>query len=194
MGKLPTIKHNKAELVSGKILTIDSRQWFKWLDDPETTAFKFDDTDGYTARKETNGYWYGYRKVNGRLHKRYIGKSPSLSLSKLSEVKELLKVPAEPKLPTSPEEQLPIDLGNLQTESPIVASKPSEPAKQNLNCERWGDMVFEIACYVSMLSANLSTEEFPHTGSFLALAKQLLAEIDTQAAFESGLRGHKIRF
>ena len=195
MGKHPNIKNNKVELASGKILTLDSRQWFKWLDDPETVAFKFGDTDGFTARKEANGYWYGYRKVNGRLHKRYIGKSSSLSLNKLSEVKELLKVPTEPKLPKSLEEQLPIDLGNLKAESPIAESKLSNPTKQNSNCEKWGDMVFKIACYLQMLNANLSTEEFPHTSSYLALAKQLLLEIDAQAVFESsGLRYHKTRF
>ena len=143
MGKIPTIKKNKVELVSGKILTVDSRQWFRWLDEPETTAFKFEVSDGFTARKETNGYWYGYRKINRRLHKRYLGKSSSLSLSKLSEIKELLKVPAVSKLPksvgNSVEKQLRIDLGNLKAENISLQSDltktQSELVRQKNSCE-----------------------------------------------------------
>ena len=55
----------------------------------------------FTARKETSktgkDYWYAYRKVEGRLHKRYIGKSEDITSKRLSEVALALDTPPEPR-------------------------------------------------------------------------------------------------
>ncbi|CBN58291.1 MULTISPECIES: hypothetical protein [Kamptonema] len=204
MGKLAIAKNGKVELPSGETLKVGSRQWFEWLEALDTKSFRVSSNDGngYTCRKErAKGYWYGYRKVEGKLRKRYMGKSTDLTRAQLNKIKELLRVPTSPKLPKGVSEQ-PLDLnqelgsqwGNLQAENLSLESKPLELVNQKLNCEKWGDMVFEIVCYVQMLNDKLSTEDFPHTGLFLAKARGVLAEIDTQAALESGLRHPKRRF
>ncbi len=61
-----------------------------WLE--TMTSFSFGSREGmhYTARKQTvqrgSTYWYGYRRVHGRIVKRYLGKTTDLSLARLEEV------------------------------------------------------------------------------------------------------------
>lgn len=56
----------------------------------------------FTARKEPRkegeaDYWYGYRKVEGKLHKRYIGKFLDVKLDRLKTVAFALSAPATPR-------------------------------------------------------------------------------------------------
>ena len=100
MSKLASVKYGTVELPSGKTIEVGFRQWFEWLENPETKSFRVDDGEGYTARKETaNGYWYAYRKVEGKLHKRYIGISKALTMRRLAEVGGLFDIPSTPKSP-----------------------------------------------------------------------------------------------
>ena len=73
-------------------VAVDSPQWSAWL--VEHTAFYFESTTGtFTARKELRAgswYWYAYRKRQGVLSKRYMGKSEELTGSRLAAVAELL--------------------------------------------------------------------------------------------------------
>jgi cell division protein FtsB len=121
MSKLAIVKDGTVE-ISGKIADVGSRLWHRWLEHPETKSFRVDDGDGYTARKETvKGYWYAYRKVEGKLHKRYIGLSEALTLERLAEVGKLFDIPTQPKLPksvgnltTNNTQKLPKSVGNLE--------------------------------------------------------------------------------
>lgn len=104
MSKLVTVMQGLVELPSGKTIQVDSRRWFDWIESSECRSFRFSDGESpYTCRKESvkgvEGYWYGYRKVEGKLHKRYIGKSADLTVARLVQIGELLGVPSEPKLP-----------------------------------------------------------------------------------------------
>ena len=59
-------------------------------------SFRFepsDDSKPYTVRLEASAYWYGCRKVAGKVRKKYIGKSSSLSVAKLEEIAEALEIP-----------------------------------------------------------------------------------------------------
>ena len=74
----------------------DSPEWFAWLE--QVSSFAFSGKSGhYTARKETKQrgalYWYAYRKTQGKLAKKYLGKTADLTLALLEEVAGLL--PAE---------------------------------------------------------------------------------------------------
>jgi LuxR family maltose regulon positive regulatory protein len=69
-------------------LAVDSPEWLSWVQ--SHTAFYFQSTGGtFTARRELRSgswYWYAYRKRQGKLLKRYIGKSEELTSVRLGEV------------------------------------------------------------------------------------------------------------
>ncbi|QBD76449.1 hypothetical protein EPA93_10675 [Ktedonosporobacter rubrisoli] len=77
----------------------DSQAWFSWLE--SITSFSFHGKCGkaYTVRKEKvqnrGAYWYGYRRFQGRITKRYIGRSTDLTTERLEEIATLL--PGHPK-------------------------------------------------------------------------------------------------
>lgn len=76
--------------VEGKVFELDSPKGLAWLE--SVGSFRFEpvgDNKPYTVRKESGkggDYWYGYRKVAGKLHKKYIGKSSEISIVKLEDI------------------------------------------------------------------------------------------------------------
>jgi hypothetical protein len=88
--------------VEGKVFEFDSPKGSAWLE--SVTSFRFEPSGTnkpYTARKESGksgSYWYGYRKVAGKLHKKYIGKGVELSNAKLEEIAETLNTPPQPRV------------------------------------------------------------------------------------------------
>jgi chromosome segregation ATPase len=88
--------------VEGKVFELDSPKGSAWLE--STTSFRFEPRGAnkpYTARKELGkggNYWYGYRKVAGKLHKKYIGKGSELNTAKLEEIAEALNTPSQPRV------------------------------------------------------------------------------------------------
>src|SRR5512135_3042885 len=95
---LPTLSwsaaHQLYELSEGRPgeplpLASEGPAWFAWLD--QVSSFAFHGQSGsFTARKETKQrgalYWYAYRKTQGKLVKKYLGKTASLSLARLEQV------------------------------------------------------------------------------------------------------------
>lgn len=74
-------------------MTIEGPVWFAWLD--EVSSFAFHGQSGsFTARKETKQrgavYWYAYRKREGKLAKKYLGKTADLTFARLEEVAGVL--------------------------------------------------------------------------------------------------------
>ena len=88
------------------LCSVGSADWFTWLE--TVTSFRYyTDQKIYvvpqysrpmspiSVRKEKRrrGYlWYAYRRSNGQLYKRYVGKSEALTLAKLDEVANYLNV------------------------------------------------------------------------------------------------------
>jgi hypothetical protein len=118
-----TIAAGILELSSGDTIRLNSPQWWEWLESAEAVAFTFDCDHGiknYRARKETvkgksGKFWYAYKRHEGTLRKRYIGKSEELSLEKLEAIAyDLLTPPksreVKPELPT----QLGNDVGEYR--------------------------------------------------------------------------------
>ena len=90
--------HQVYELSAGKLceqlpLTIEGPAWFAWLDSVSSFAFH-GQSGSYTARKETKQrgalYWYAYRKTQGTLAKKYLGKTAALTLARLEHVAGVL--------------------------------------------------------------------------------------------------------
>ncbi len=94
------------ETPEGNMIEVGSPNFLSWLDNPDNRSFRFiagfAGDQSFTARKETSkkgeaDYWYGYRKVEGKLHKRYIGKSLDVTLDRLKAVAVALSTPATPR-------------------------------------------------------------------------------------------------
>src|SRR6266496_6285092 len=72
----------------------DGEGWLEWLE--EHRAFAFHGRNGQiNLLKEKRsrggeGYWYAYRRHEGRMVKRYIGRSMLLSIERLEEIAILL--------------------------------------------------------------------------------------------------------
>ncbi len=79
----------------------DSPAWFAWLDAVSSFAFSSHSGTAFTARKEKmqrgSAYWYGYRSLQGKTVKRYIGRTPYLSLARLEEIALSLRGDPEQK-------------------------------------------------------------------------------------------------
>lgn len=101
---LPTILDSSdyLEIQDGKMLALGNPKSLEWLEAPENRSFRFlcggAGEQSFTARKETSkrgqgDYWYGYRKIQGKLHKRYIGKSEDITRLRLQEIAIALETP-----------------------------------------------------------------------------------------------------
>lgn len=94
---IPRVKVDHLFAVSGILICkTDSAEWLEWLQNND--SFRFEDRlqcnsdlGVFTARKEKNDYWYGYRKFYGKLHKKYIGKSEQCTAKKLKMVADGLE-------------------------------------------------------------------------------------------------------
>lgn len=97
MGKLPTVLGNSLEADNGNIVELGTPQWLDWLDSRQSFRYEPDTGYGFTVRQEKAGYWYGYRKISGKLRKRYIGTSDELTTTRLTEISQLLEQPTQPR-------------------------------------------------------------------------------------------------
>lgn len=79
-----------AALLGGETLTLlpDSQEWFAWLASIPSFAFK-GRAGRFTARCECKQrgerYWIAYQRIEGKLLKRYLGKTDDLTATKLEE-------------------------------------------------------------------------------------------------------------
>jgi LuxR family maltose regulon positive regulatory protein len=86
------------EIEEGKVFELDSPKGSVWLE--SLGSFRFEprgNSKAYTVRKEAGIYWYGCRKVAGKVRKKYIGKSSEVTVAKLEEVAEALEIPSPPR-------------------------------------------------------------------------------------------------
>jgi hypothetical protein len=99
---IATVIQGTIETEDGKVFEFDSFKTSVWLE--SATSFRFEPTGAnkpYTVRKESRpggDYWYGYRKVAGKLHKKYIGRTPELNTARLEEIAETLNIPPQSRV------------------------------------------------------------------------------------------------
>jgi DNA repair exonuclease SbcCD ATPase subunit len=94
---IPSVIQGTVE-VEGKVFELDSPKGAAWVE--ATGSFRFEPSgDGKpcTVRRESSGYWYGCRKVAGKVRKKYIGKTSEINTAKLEEIAEALEVPPVPR-------------------------------------------------------------------------------------------------
>ena len=66
-------------------IIVGGDRWEEWLDENHHFSF-INDVGKFTARKDRRRntyYWYAYRKINGKLKNKYLGKSDKLTDQKL---------------------------------------------------------------------------------------------------------------
>jgi hypothetical protein len=87
------------------VISEDTERWLQWLETAQSFRYVPESADApFTARKEKSDYWYAYRKMAGKLHKRYIGKPGELTLERLEQVASLLNEPSQPRPDKTPQE------------------------------------------------------------------------------------------
>jgi chromosome segregation ATPase len=95
---IPSVVQGMVETEKGKVFELDSPKGSVWLE--SLGSFRFEprgNSKAYTVRKEAGIYWYGCRKVAGKVRKKYIGKSSEVTVAKLEEVAEALEIPSPPR-------------------------------------------------------------------------------------------------
>ncbi len=96
--RIPSVIKGLIKTEDGKVFELDSSKGSAWLE--SHGSFRFEpssDSKPYTVRKESGIYWYGCRKVAGKVRKKYIGKSLEVSVAKLEEIAEALEIPPVPR-------------------------------------------------------------------------------------------------
>ena len=96
---IPSVVQGLIETEDGKVFELDSPKGVAWVE--AIGSFRFEpsgDSKAYTVRREPSGYWYGCRKVAGKVRKKYIGKSSEVSLARLEEIAGALEVPSVPRV------------------------------------------------------------------------------------------------
>lgn len=110
----------------------DSPDWSTWLDGISSFAFR-GKNGHYTACKEAKqrgkGYWYAYLTKDGRLNKKYVGKTSDVTLARLEFVAEILcsqsisEAPFPPYSEPSPTRNFPDPLLELKTHAPYLRTR-----------------------------------------------------------------------
>jgi chromosome segregation ATPase len=114
----------------GRVFELDSPKGSAWLE--VIGSFRFEPSGNskpYTVRKESGIYWYGCRKIAGKVRKKYIGKSLEVTLAKLEEIAEALEIS-------------PVPQANKVAEVAEVAEKVAEVAEV---AEKVAERVAEVA-------------------------------------------------
>jgi chromosome segregation ATPase len=96
---IPSVVQGTIETEDGKVFELDSPKGATWVE--SIGSFRFEpsgNNKACTVRREPSGYWYGCRKVAGKVRKKYIGKTSEVSTAKLEEIAEALEVPAVPRV------------------------------------------------------------------------------------------------
>lgn len=93
---------------NGDVVEVGHDRWYRWL--AENSSFRFENgCEGgisFTARKhsrDSNDFWYAYRKIDGILRNAYLGKSETLTADKM--LKAAAKL-SQPKGKNSPSVEL----------------------------------------------------------------------------------------
>lgn len=134
-----------------------------WLE--EVASFSFHGREGihYTVRKQKvqrgGSYWYGYRRLHERIVKRYLGRTPDLTLARLEEVAALLDsepVARQPVLP-QPQTALLPQMAQAEVQRVIPAGTPPPLLLSRLAPPRLHPRLLERPRLFALLDAGLAS-------------------------------------
>jgi hypothetical protein len=95
---IPTVREGflhqeSTEDTSTTTISIGTAAWYSWLEQHASFTYETPRIT-FTARKEQRPggrYWYAYRRIRGKLHSFYLGKSAELTLQRLDEAEEVFE-------------------------------------------------------------------------------------------------------
>src|SRR5215469_2902442 len=95
---IPTVREGSlqqhiGEGASTDTISIGTPAWYSWLEQHHSFTFETPRTT-FTERKEQRPggrYWYAYRRIRGKLHSFYLGKTEELTLERLNAAKEVFE-------------------------------------------------------------------------------------------------------
>jgi len=70
----------------GDAIKVGTKCWFAWLAENQSFRYESNVHAPYTVRKGKDGYWYGCKKVLGRVHTCYVGKTCAMTTERLEEI------------------------------------------------------------------------------------------------------------
>ncbi len=132
---IPSVVQGLIEVKGGKVFELDSPKGATWLE--SIGSFRFEptgDSKACTIRREPSGYWYGCRKVAGKVRKKYIGKTSELNTARLEEIAEALEVPPAARVSKVAEvaQEVAQEVVQEVTQNTQVAEKVAEVAEDRL--------------------------------------------------------------
>jgi len=78
--------HGFLRLEYGEVIKVGTKCWYAWLNDNQSFRYESNVHAPYTVRKAKDGYWYGCKKVLGKVHNCYIGKTCAITTERLEEI------------------------------------------------------------------------------------------------------------
>jgi len=121
---IPSVIQGLIEAEGGKVFELDSPKGSAWVE--SIGSFRFEptgDSKACTIRREPSGYWYGCRKVAGKVRKKYIGKTSEINTARLEGIAAALEVPPVPQVNK---------VAEVAQEATQVAEKVAEVAEDRL--------------------------------------------------------------
>ena len=80
--------------ITSSRLDFQDQQWQEWLQQVQSFAFLSKDGHRFTARKEKrargDAYWIAYRKIDGKLTHKYLGRTVDVTLSRMEQAAAML--------------------------------------------------------------------------------------------------------
>lgn len=96
--RIPYVRDGKLHRFDGTVVCAVGRRtgWLDWLRGPGHKSFQFENAAGGLTctlvkerRKSAAGrvhhYWYAHKRIDGKLRRKYIGKSETLDLARLEQ-------------------------------------------------------------------------------------------------------------
>ncbi len=88
-----SLQQQSSNDTSTDTISTGTAAWYRWLEQHHSFTFETPRTT-FTARKEQRPggwYWYAYRRIRGKLHSFYLGKSEELNLQRLNSTAEVFE-------------------------------------------------------------------------------------------------------
>lgn len=89
-----TNRELKVSVSEAQSISVESPEWFEWLAANKSFRFGYDLEDGFTALKNSRGYWYAQRRVSGTLHQKCLGKDEKITWEAMTEANKALTLMA----------------------------------------------------------------------------------------------------
>src|SRR5215471_6880927 len=132
---IPTVREGSLqqhieEGTSTDTISIGTPAWYSWLEQHHSFTFETPRTT-FTARKEQRPggrYWYAYRRIRGKLHSFYLGKSEDLTLEHLNATAEVFERAGEALVGMTPQLQRVFSDKAVQAQPTSILTFPTTSA------------------------------------------------------------------